>query len=148
MNFIFNEKKGVAVGRQKRKNDSDNLSSGFEIEMDCDDDGRVLPFAELRSELFCPTRIDIKQTHNISCRLAEEAASIFLIEFRDERKATAGYLSSIQGMRSCAKISEEVRKAGLNQSASNSISESNHAGLTRSIEMYGTIRLDNAATEA
>ena len=116
--------------------------------MICGEDGKVLPFAELRSQLFYPTRIDIKQTHDIARQLAEEAASAFLVEFRDETKATAGYLSSIGGDKSIAKISKETRGAGMNKLASNSTSKSNHAGLTRSLEMFGTVRLDHAAAEA
>ena len=79
--------------------------------------------------------------------LAEEAATVFLNEFRDESKATAAYLSSIGGTKSCAEITEEVRVAGMNKSASNSISESAHAGLTRGMEQCGMVRIDHAAAE-
>ena len=62
LNYIFNEKKGAAVGRRKKPDDGGIESSHaeLEIEMDCDKDGKVLPFAELRSELFHPTRVDIR----------------------------------------------------------------------------------------
>ena len=60
----------------------------------------------------------------------EEAATVFLNEFRNKTKVTTNYLSSIGGKKSCVKITEEVRKAGMNKLASNSISESARAGLT------------------
>ena len=112
----------------------------LEIDMDFDENGKVLPFAELRSELFNPTRLDIRQTKVLATQLAEEAATVFLLEFRNESKATAGYLSSIRGKNSCGEISEEVRKAGMGKSASNSISERAHAGLTQRIEVAGLVR--------
>ena len=72
---------------------------------------------------------------------------MFLKEFQDESKVTAGYLSSIRGEKSCAVITEDVRKTELNKSANNSISKSAHAGLTRGMEQRVTFRIDHAAAE-
>ena len=51
LEYIFNEKKGAAVGRRKKPDDGLNEGSHaeLEIEMDCDEDGKVFPFSELRS---------------------------------------------------------------------------------------------------
>ena len=77
--------------------------------------------------------------------MAVTAASAFLIEFRDENKATAQYLSSIGGENSLAVISESKRKAGLGKESSNSTSESLHGTVTHLMKVAGTIRLDHAA---
>jgi hypothetical protein len=111
------------------------------------EDEKVMPYDELRAELFYPSRVDIRNTDDLVIRLAEEAASTFLIEFRDPLKATSSYLSSVGGKYSISKISDDLRKAGLNKDASNSISESNHASSTHSLKTSGTIRLDSAAGE-
>ena len=60
---------------------------------------KVLTWDLLRSELFYPTRKDIVNTNSFCIELTCEAASIFRVEFRDDRKATAKYLSSIVGER-------------------------------------------------
>ena len=44
---------------------------------------RVIPGNLIRAELFYPQRKEIRQTHKIAVRLAEEAAAVFLVEFRD-----------------------------------------------------------------
>ena len=77
--------------------------------------------------------------------LASEAASIFRIEFRDERKAIAKYLSAIGGSKSMKKITKEECNAGLGVDASNSISESLHAAATENLKTFGTIDLQHSA---
>ena len=106
---------------------------------------KVLPWDMLRSELFYPTRLDIVESTNYSVELASEAASIFCIEFRDEKKATAKYLSAIGGSKSMKKITEEECNAGLGVDASNSISESLHAAATENLKTFGTIDLQHSA---
>ena len=69
------------------------------------------------------------------------------MEFNHSSKATSTYLSSIEGKYSASKISDKDRKACLNNDASNSISESNHASSTHSLEASGTIRLNSSAGE-
>ena len=110
-------------------------------------DGKILPYDELRAELFYPSRIDIRQTDGLVSRLGEEAATTFLIEFCDTSKATSAYLSSIGGKFSKSKLSDQDRMAGMNKDASNSISESNHASSTHSLKTSGTIWIDSAAGE-
>ena len=66
----------------------------------------------LRSELFYPTRKDIFDTNSFCIELTCEAASIFRVEFRDERKATAKYVPSIGGEKSMNKVEKEEKTAG------------------------------------
>jgi hypothetical protein len=110
-------------------------------------DDKVLPFDQIRAAVFYPDRVDIIQTEKLCKEIGVDAASAFLVEFRDERKATSKHLSSIGGEYSMEMISENDRKAGLGKEASNSISESVHAAATQSLKTYGTIRLDHAAAE-
>ena len=63
LNFMFNKKSSNPVGTRNR-------------------DHNVQPYQLLREELFYPTRKDIQQTYDLTCQLACEAASIFLMEFR------------------------------------------------------------------
>lgn len=106
---------------------------------------KVLPWAMLRSELFYPSRIDVLETNTVVPELGSEAAARFRVEFRDEKKATAKYLSAIGGEKSMKKVSMKERKAGRGIDASNSVSESGHAGLHEDLDKYGTIDLQNAA---
>ena len=106
-----------------------------------------LPFDELRAELFFPTRNYVRQTHDTACRLAEVAAATFLIEFRDPKKATSEYLSSISRIRSWAMVSEEEKVASWSKDATTSISESVHASATVGLGIAGTIRLDHVTAE-
>jgi len=61
LEFMFTEKHSGSVGGTNSE------------------DGQVLPYDELRAELFYPARADICQTNIIACRLAEDAASTFLM---------------------------------------------------------------------
>ena len=74
-----------------------------------------MPFDVLRAELFYPTRSDICQTELLVRQLTEKAATAFLVEFRDESKATHTYLSSLGGKYSMATISDNQLTAGLNK---------------------------------
>ena len=110
-------------------------------------DDKVLPYDLLRAMMFFPTRVDIRQSQDQSCRLAEVAACRFVVEFRDESKATAAYLNSIGGLKSRDKISIIERQANMGKDASNSISESLHASSTVGLRTCGTARLDHMAAE-
>ncbi len=61
--------------------------------------------------MFCTTRSYIRPTHDTASHLAEVAAATFLIEFRDPKKATSDYLSSISGIRSWAMVSKSKKDA-------------------------------------
>ena len=74
LNFMFDNKQGRLVGSRKEEE-------------------RVFPWDLLRSELFYCTRKDIFDTNSFCIELTCEAESIFRVEFRDKRKATAKYLS-------------------------------------------------------
>jgi hypothetical protein len=128
LNFMFNEKSSNPVGTWNREN-------------------KVKPYQLLRKELFYPTRKDIQQTYDLTCQLACEAASIFLMEFRDPTKATSKYLSSISRPKSWCSASDETKSMFLNVSASNSVSEANHASYTVGLKLSGTIRLDHVCAE-
>jgi hypothetical protein len=91
--------------------------------------------------------VDIIQTNKLCPEISVDAAAVFLIQFREESKATSKHLSSIGGKYSLAKILESDRKAGLGKEESNSISKSVHAASTLALKTCGTIRLDNAAGE-
>ena len=118
---------------------------GNVVENTKSEDDKVLPYDLIRAAVFYPDRDDIRKTDDLCRELAVTAASAFLIEFRDESKATAQYLSSIGGENSLAVISESKRKAGLGKESSNSTSESLHGTVTHLMKVSGTIRLDHAA---
>ena len=112
-----------------------------------DSDHKVQPYQLLREELFYPTGKDIQQTYDLTCQLACEAATIFLMEFCDSTKATSEYLSSISGPKSWCNTSDETKSLTLNVLASNSVSEANHASSTVGLKLSGTIRLDHVCAE-
>jgi hypothetical protein len=128
LNFMFNEKSSNPVGTMNR-------------------DHKVQPYQLLREELLYPTRKDIQQTYDLTCQLACEAASIFLMEFHDPTKATSEYLSSISGPKSWCNTSDETKSLTLNVLASNSMLEANHASSTVGLKLSGTIRLDHVCAE-
>ena len=117
LTYIFEEKQGSLIGPHQLED-------------------RILPWDQLRAELFYPTRVDIIETHDFCTELACEAASIFRREFRDERKATHKYLSEIHGERSMAEITDQERKDGLGMAAGNCISESGHAAATGDLKTF------------
>ena len=78
LDFMFENKQGSLVGYRKEED-------------------KVLPWDLLRSKFFYPTRKYIIYTNSFCIELTCEAASIFRVEFRDERKAISKYLSSIGG---------------------------------------------------
>ncbi len=110
-----------------------------------DDEDNFLPYDEFRAAVFYPNRKDIISTDTLCRELAVVAATAFLIEFRDESKATSEYLSSIEGKSSLAILTESQRKAGIGKESSNSTSESLHGMTTDIMRRAGTIRLDHAA---
>lgn len=57
------------------------------------------------------------------------------------------WLSSVGGVRSVAKVTEEERKATLRMDASTSISESAHANVTVGIKTAGTIHFDRVTEQ-
>ncbi len=108
---------------------------------------KVKPYRLLHEELFYPTRKDIQQTYNLTCQLACEAATVFLIKFRDPTKATNEYFSSMSGPKSWSNASDQTKLMLLNVSASKSVSEANHATSTVCLKLSGTIPLDHVCAE-
>ena len=94
---------------------------------------------------FYPNRKDIISTDTLCRELAVTTATAFLIEFRDESKATSDYFSSIEGKSSLSVLTESQRKAGIGKELSNSTSESLHGTTTDIMRRAGTIRWDHAA---
>ena len=104
---------------------------------------KVIPYDEVRAAVFFPTRVDIRQTHDLCLELAVRWAASMRREFRDERKNTHKYLSASNGVASLAMISEEMRTDGFGIDASNSVCESLHAASTDMLVIFGTIRIDH-----
>eukprot|EP00956_Cyclotella_meneghiniana_P008423 scaffold11328_cov66-Cyclotella_meneghiniana.AAC.8 len=127
LEYMFEEKLGNVVVNSK------------------DDEDKVLPYDEIRAAVFYPNRKDIIQTDELCRELAVTAATAFLVEFRDESKATSNYLSSIGGKSSLAVLTESQRKSGIGKESSNSTSELLHGTTTDILKRAGTIRLDHAA---
>jgi hypothetical protein len=108
---------------------------------------KVKPYQLLHDELFYPTRNDIQQTFHLTCQLTCEAATIFLVEFRDPSKATSDYLSCMKGSKSWDIVSEQTKALSLHVLASNSVSEANHAYSTVGLKLSGTIHLNHVCAE-
>ena len=85
LDFMFDNKQGILVGSRKEEE-------------------KVFPWDLLRSEFFYPTHKYIVDANSFCIELTCEAASIFGVEFRDERKATSRYVSSIGGDKSMEKV--------------------------------------------
>ena len=102
LDFILDNKQGSLVGSRREED-------------------KVFPWYLLRSE-FYPTRKDIVDTNSFCIELTCEASSIFRVEFRDDRKAAAKYLSSIGGENSMKKVEKEEKTAGKGISARNCVS--------------------------
>ena len=81
LDFMSEKKHGSLVGSRKEE---DN----------------VLPWDLLQSDFFNPTCKYIVGTSSFCIELICEATSIFRVEFRDERKVVAKYLSSFGGEKS------------------------------------------------
>ena len=68
-----------------------------------------LSYDLLKLQLFYPTRVDIRGSHELTCHLGEVTSSRFVVEFRDPSKGTSSYLSSIDGKKYEKGISSRVR---------------------------------------
>ena len=104
MNYMFEERTSYQVGGRT-------------------DDKKVRPWKIARRELMYPTRRDIIQASELSHKLAVVAAVIFCKEFRDKKKATAKYLSAIDGSASMGKMSDEYLEARKGIEATNNASK-------------------------
>jgi hypothetical protein len=90
-------------------------------------DDKMIPFDLMRAELFYPTKMENRQTHQFCCRLTEEIASTILAELRDPRKATSQYLSRCVVKYSKSVIAEDYHQVCMGKMAHNSMSGSGHA---------------------
>ena len=67
------------------------------------------PYELLGAELYFPTQKDILQSNTFSALISAKASSEFRVEFRDNRKVTAKYVSGIKGTKSINKLSKAGR---------------------------------------
>ena len=111
------------------------------------EEDKLYPYELLRYELYFLTRKDILQYNTFSDLISVKVSSEFWVVFRDKRKATAKYLSDINGAEITKKVSKAERVASWGINAINSISEIFHASSTVGLKVGGTIRIDHCAAE-
>jgi len=109
---------------------------------------KVLPYAELRKELFHPSDSTNAATNNRLVELAGVAAQAILNELHDEKKATYKYLSISESKYCVSGCPLEVQKALRGLEATNDRSESALGGTTRQLQLHGRISIQNAAAVA
>ena len=109
---------------------------------------KVIPYRKVVDELFYPERIENQDTTNLVLKLAKEVAFVWLEELRDPKKATADYLSSIDGQFSWKNTNKEQQKKLLGTSATNDVAESPFATITENIQRFGRLTQGNAAVTA
>ena len=68
---------------------------------------KVYQYDLLRAELCFPTRMDVLQSNKFSVLITVKASSEFRVKFRDDRKATAKYVSDIKVEKIVNKVSKE-----------------------------------------
>lgn len=126
-NYYYNKKSLVAGSRKK-------------------EDSKCV-IEEVISELFTPTKDEVRETHDTCCMLATKMATRCRLELRDTSKAAHHYFSATKGKHSVAEVSEVERQACMNMKANNSDAESFWGTLTCAMEGSGMISLDHAAGE-
>mmetsp|Transcript_13403 Transcript_13403/g.29103 ORF Transcript_13403/g.29103 Transcript_13403/m.29103 type:complete len:910 (+) Transcript_13403:516-3245(+) len=105
---------------------------------------KAFPFSALRAELFSPSSQTNKDSTVIATSLASVAAASILSELRDEKKATASYLSSLEGVFSWGQTSAIDHAAGMRKKASNDDAERAFGNLTSQLQFYGRVGLGSA----
>lgn len=121
--FIFEEKQTATVGSTTDK---------------------MLPFDQLRAELFYPQSKTNQDTTEMVEALAVEVAKAILTELRDPNKATSNYLTSASGKFSWGYTSAADKVSGLGKCATNDDAERPFGGLTSELQRFGRIGLTNA----
>jgi hypothetical protein len=106
---------------------------------------KVLPYSDLRKELFHPSDNTNKATDSRLVELAPVAAQALLDELHDEKKATYKYLSISESEYCVLGCPSEVQKALCGLEATNNMSESALGGATRQLQQFGRISISNAA---
>jgi hypothetical protein len=99
----------------------------------------VLPFDQLKAELFYPQRIENKATNNLVEKMSVEVAQCMLTELRDPKKATSDYLTSADGKFSWGYTTQEEHHACIGKMATNDPAESPFAQLTRQLQNFGRV---------
>ena len=103
------------------------------------DGSKVLPFDQLKAELFYPQRIENKATDNLVEKMSVEVAQCMLTELRDPKKATSDYLTSADGKFSWGYTTQEEHHACIGKMATNDPAESPFAQLTRQLQNFGRV---------
>jgi hypothetical protein len=106
---------------------------------------KVLPYADLRKELFHPSDSTNAATNSRLVELAPVVAQAILDELHDQKKATYKYLSISGSEYSVLGCPPDVQKALRGLEATNDMSESALGGATQQIQQFGRISIPNAA---
>ena len=97
----------------------------------------------MRCDIMFPTPKNIVQSEEMTGDIGVHFGVVMRQEFRDTGKATAKYLSAIQGTKSITKGSRAEMNASLSLSASNIVSKSLHGASTDVLIAFGTISIPN-----
>ena len=96
-------------------------------------------YSRLREELFSPRDEDNQESTEMAIELGELAASTFVDELRDPKKATSRHLLSADGKLSWGNTSVEEHEAGKRKMAVNNPAESAFGATTRELHCHGRI---------
>ena len=102
-------------------------------------------YAKLRAELFNPNDVDNIASTEMSIELGQLAAEEIVTELRDPKKATSRHLTSVEGMLSWGKVSDEEHEALKGVMAVNDPAESIFGATTREISTFGRIGFGEAS---
>jgi len=106
---------------------------------------RVAYLAQVRKELFHPTRQTDKDTTDQVIALGEIAVGRLLTELHNPKKATHRYLSSSNSPVCWKNVSDDVKKLLYGRKATNDEAESALGSATHEIQKAGRIDIPNAA---
>ena len=101
------------------------------------DGSKVLPYDNLKAELFYPKRDENIATTETVHKLAVEVALCLVEELRDPTKATHDFLTAAKGKFSWGYTSESAHKSYIGKMATNDVCESPFAALTKQLQTFG-----------
>jgi hypothetical protein len=103
-----------------------------------------VPLDLLRKQIFDKDMDGNKATENMTKLLGKKAASAILCELRDEKKATATHLNSVNGKNCWDNVSKIHKVYGVGKMAVNDPAESSFGGVTAQLRSFGRINLTSA----
>ena len=116
------------------------MSYQYEVKQTPAVDGlKVLPFDQLKAEIFYPTCRENTKTTELVKLMASEVAETILNELHDPRKATSNYLTSVEGKFSWGQTTDEEHYAFLGKMATNDPEEILFASLTHQLQSFGRL---------